>query len=165
MDSALVHELLYQEENFQSLDFNNYIKTLIDCLYNSFELAPDNIKFNLFIDNLKDVNISIDTAIPCGLILNELISNSLKHAFPNKDFLSSDAAIKQDEITIKLYKESAEKISLLYKDNCVGLPEGFDFRNTESLGLQLIVSLVQQIKGTIQKLDMPGTAYQIIFKV
>ncbi len=161
---ALVHELLYQEENFQSLDFNNYIRTLIDYLYNSFELAPDDIKFNLHVDNLKDVNISIDTVIPCGLILNELISNSLKHAFPESSF-SANGSTPQKEITIKLYKEANNLIILNYEDNGVGLPQGFDFTKSDTLGLQLIVGLVQQIKGPIKRLEHTGTAYEINFNV
>ena len=119
---ALVHELLYQEGNFQSLDFNNYIKTLTEYLYNSFELAPEDIKCNLYVDQLSDVNISIDTAIPCGLILNELISNSLKHAFPSHSFFTANNANKHKEITIKLYKENNDQLSLIFEDNGIGLP-------------------------------------------
>ncbi|NIU86158.1 MAG: HAMP domain-containing protein [Nitrosopumilaceae archaeon] len=166
MSMALVHELLYQEENFQSLDFNNYIKTLIDYLYDSFELEPGDIKFNLYIDNLKDViNISIDTVIPCGLILNELILNSLKHAFTGNGFSSANGSNKQKEITIRLYKESGNVVNLDFEDNGIGLPEGFDFTKSESLGLQLIVGLVKQIRGTINRVEQAGTAYNITFSI
>ncbi len=162
MSMALVHKLLYQEGNFQSLDFNNYIKTLTQYLYNSFELAPEDIKCNLYVDQLSDVNISIDTAIPCGLILNELISNSLKHAFPSHSFFTAN---KHKEITIKLYKENNDQLSLIFEDNGIGLPKDFDFTKSDSLGLQLIVGLVQQIKGTIKQLEHNGTAYKISFRV
>lgn len=114
---------------------------------------------------LSDVNISIDTAIPCGLILNELISNSFKHAFPSHSFKSANTTNSHKEITIKLYKENNDQVSLMFEDNGVGLPKDFDFTKSDSLGLQLIVGLVQQIKGTIKQLEHNGTAYKISFRI
>ncbi len=73
-------------------------------------------------DQLSDVNISIDTAIPCGLILNELISNSLKYAFPSHSFFTANTSNKHKEITIKLYKENNDQLSLIFEDNGIGLP-------------------------------------------
>ena len=99
---------------------------------------------------LSNVNISIDTAIPCGLILNELISNSLKHAFPNHSVTTANTTNNHNEITIKLYKENNDQLSLIFEDNGIGLPKDLDFTKSDSLGLQLIVGLVQQIKGTIR---------------
>ena len=115
--------------------------------------------------NSQSKNIGIDTAIPCGLILNELISNSLKHAFPSHSFFTANTANKHKEITIKLYKENNDQLSLIFEDNGIGLPKDFDFTKSDSLGLQLIVGLVQQIKGTIKQLEHNGTAYKISFKV
>ncbi len=114
---------------------------------------------------LSNVNISIDTAIPCGLILNELISNSLKHAFPNHSVTTANTTNNHNEITIKLYKENNDQLSLIFEDNGIGLPKDFDFTKSDSLGLQLIVGLVRQIKGTIKQLEHNGTAYKISFKV
>ena len=165
MSMALVHELLYQGDNFQSLNFYDYITTLIDYLYSSFELAPEDIKFNLYVDQLSDVNINIDTAILCGLILNELISNSFKHAFPNHNSTAANTSNNHNEITIKLNKENNDQVSLIFEDNGIGLPKDIDFTNPNTLGLQLIVGLVQQIKGTIKKLEHDGTAYKINFNV
>ena len=99
---------------------------------------------------LSNVNISIDTAIPCGLILNELISNSLKHAFPNHSVTTANTTNNHNEITIKLYKENNDQLSLIFEDNGIGLRKDMDFTKSDSLGLQLIVGLVQQIKGTIR---------------
>ena len=114
---------------------------------------------------LSNVNISIDTAIPCGLILNELISNSLKHAFPNHSVTTANTTNNHNEITIKLYKENNDQLSLIFEDNGIGLPKDFDFTKSDSLGLQLIVGLVQQIKGTIKQLEHNGTAYKISFRI
>jgi len=165
MSMALVHELLYQGDNFQSLNFYDYITTLIDYLYSSFELAPEDIKFNLYVDQLSDVNINIDTAILCGLVLNELISNSFKHAFPNRNSTAVNSSNNHNEITIKLNKENNDQVSLIFEDNGIGFPKDIDFTNTDTLGLQLIVGLVQQMKGTIKKLEHDGTAYKINFNV
>jgi len=165
MSMALVHELLYQGDNFQSLNFYDYITTLIDYLYSSFELAPEDIKFNLYVDQLSNFNINIDTAILCGLILNELISNSFKHAFPNHNSTAANTSNNHNEITIKLNKENNDLVSLIFEDNGIGFPKDIDFTNPNTLGLQLIVGLVQQMKGTIKKLEHDGTAYKINFNV
>jgi two-component sensor histidine kinase len=111
------------------------------------------IKLNLDLE--KSVVIGIDSAVPCGLIVNELVSNSLKHAFPEG---------QGGEIHISLHSDDTDTITLVVGDNGVGLPEGLDFHKTESLGLQLTVSLVSQLCGSIDVDTTSGTTFTIRFR-
>ena len=103
---------------------------------------------------MDDVFLGIDTAVPCGLILNELVSNSLKHAFPGG---------REGEIRIELRLDDDKKFTLMVSDNGVGIPKDLDFRNTESLGLQLVDTLVNQLEGTIELDRSGGTAFKTTF--
>jgi two-component sensor histidine kinase len=105
--------------------------------------------------NIKDVLLDINTAIPCGLIINELVSNFLKYAFPDG---------REGEIQIKLYASKDDTFSLIVRDNGIGLPEDLDFRDTESLGLQLVTALVEQLEGTIELDRSEGAAFGIVFE-
>ena len=113
-----------------------------------------------------NVCLGIDSAVPCGLILNELISNSLKHAFPsNGNGLPSaygrDGA--KGEIRVELRAHNGHDLSLMVSDNGVGFSRGLDFRSTSSLGLQLVNTLVNQLDGAIELDNNRGTAFQITF--
>ena len=101
------------------------------------------------------VILNLDTATPCGLILTELVSNSLKHAFPEG---------RQGEILIKLHSDKNETFTLTFQDNGIGFPEDIDFRKTNTLGMQLVTSLVGQLKGTIELDRTKGTEFKITFK-
>lgn len=103
--------------------------------------------------------MNIDTTIPCGLIINELISNALKYAFVRG---SKD---KKAEIRIKLYRDKADNVELIISDNGIGFPKDLDFRNTKSLGLQLVCVLVDQLGGNIKLDRNKGTAFTIKFKL
>jgi two-component sensor histidine kinase len=103
---------------------------------------------------VSDVHMDIKRAIPCGLIITELISNSLKHAFPNG---------KKGEIVVEMYPDKGEKYKLVISDNGVGFPEGLDFRQTKSLGMRLVVDLVNQLNGTIELRREKGTEFRIEF--
>lgn len=153
---ALVHEKLYQSKDLANIDFAGYIQSLAVNLFRSYGANQNGIIPKIRVDN---VSLGIDTAIPCGLIINELVSNSLKYAFPNG---------RKGEIWIELYAENTgneSKYTLIVGDNGTGLPEGMDFRNTESLGLQLVNTLVSQIGGTIElNSDAAGTEFRIKFK-
>ncbi len=98
--------------------------------------------------------IPIDTAIPCGLIINELVSNALKHALPDG---------RRGEIRIEMNKDE-NGVGIIFEDNGVGFPEGMDFRNTETLGLQLVNMLVAQLDGSIEMVGNGGTRYVITLK-
>ncbi len=147
---AMVHETLYQSEGFAKIGFSGYIKNLVTYLLQSY-VDRDHVNVITDVDN---VFLDIDTAIPCGLIINELVTNSLKHAFPNRT---------NGQISIKLMR-SDNKFILEVKDNGIGFPKLLDFRNTESLGLQLINSLVMQLDGNIELKLNSGTEFRIVFQ-
>lgn len=151
---AIIHENLYQSHNLARINFDEYIQKLVSGLFNSYG-TMGLIKTEL---DLCKVSLDIDTAVPCGLILNELITNSIKHAFPiNKNH-------EYGLINVKLYKESEEMVEIVVSDNGVGFPEDIDFQNTSSLGLQLVNALVNQINGTIELKNTDGTEFKIRFK-
>jgi PAS domain S-box-containing protein len=146
---ALVHERLYQSENLANIDFNKYIRDLAYNLRRSYGAT------GIVLNVECDVSLGIDTAIPCGLIINELISNSLKHAFPGN---------REGEIRI-VFHSLNENIELIVCDNGVGLPDGMDFRNTESLGLHLVTILAEgQLRGEISVDTSKGTMFRIVFQ-
>ncbi len=152
---ALIHEKLYRSENLARIDLAEYINDLSTYLFRSHKAASRGIKLNL---QTRHVLLSIDTAVPCGLILNELISNALKHAFPLENGTSNH------EILINLDSFS-DKVSLRIADNGVGFPKDIDFQNTASLGLKIVNSLVTQLDGNIELFNQTGTEFQIIFSV
>ena len=149
---AFIHESLYQTKDFSSINFTEYIVNLSQNLIHSYSNFDHEIKLNL---DIQDVFLNLDLAIPCGLIINEIVSNALKYAFDEKT--------EDGEISIKM---SLNKDNLVLKigDNGKGLPKNIDYRNTESLGLQLVVTLTDQLSGTIELNSEKGTNYTIIFK-
>ncbi|TDJ08500.1 MAG: response regulator [Deltaproteobacteria bacterium] len=156
---ALVHEHLYGSEDIEHFDFSEYIESLLDNLLTAFNIHPGSIKTNLDLENIK---LDIDKALPCSLIINELISNSFKHAFP--DMLSSDKSSKKDnKIDIKIHQSKNSHILINIGDNGIGFPKNIDFSNTITLGLQLVCSLVDQLKGTIELSNKAGTKFTISF--
>ncbi len=148
---ALIHEKLYQSDDLAKTNFAEYIRSLVNDLFRSYSISSRSIKLNL---DVGEVRLSIDTAIPCGLIINELVSNSLKHAF-----LSTD----QCEIGIYLHNNGQDCYTLIVQDNGCGLPPEIDFRRTRSLGLQLVCSLVKQLHGTIDLSNHAGAQFRISF--
>ncbi|WP_414468792.1 histidine kinase dimerization/phosphoacceptor domain -containing protein [Methanobacterium sp. ACI-7] len=152
---AFIHEQLYQSSNFTSIQFSEYIQNLVTYLLHYYTLKPSQI--NLKID-VEDVYLDLNTSIPCGLIINELVTNSLKHAFP-ANFVQGE----NKEISIKMSSSNKNKYILSVTDNGIGLPDGFDFKNIKSLGLQLVKNLVNQLDGTIEINARDGTQFNIIF--
>lgn len=149
---AIIHENLYQTTNFSSIDFASYIQNLgtnLNALY-----YQENYKIYLKYD-LQLVEISLDQAVPSGLILNELITNSLKYAFID--------STKNNEILISL-KEEQNRIYLRVKDNGIGLPPNFDIEKSDTLGLQLVSTLVEQLDATLSYNVEEGTDFQISFE-
>ncbi|GAB6055392.1 PAS domain S-box protein [Methanobacterium alkalithermotolerans] len=148
---ALIHEKLYRSSNLARINFSNYVESLVEGLISSYSKIPGQI--NVIID-IEDISLNIETAMPCGLIINELVSNSIKHGF--KDQLSG-------EIKIKIQQEKGI-CTILISDNGSGFPEDIDFKNTNSLGMQLVTSLVSQIDGEIELSTHKGTCFRIIFE-
>lgn len=150
---ALIHEMLYQSMDLAHINFNDYIMDLTKGLYRAY--GVDSSKIVLKID-AADILLGVDSAIPCGLIINELLSNSLKYAFPDG---------RKGKIDIALRKINEREIELIVGDNGTGLPADLDFRNTGSLGLKLVTMLAEdQLEGKIE-LDMTeGTKFRVRFK-
>ena len=149
---ALIHEQLYQSEHLDRIDLPPYVQNLVANLYQSFGCGNTAIQFNL---NLDPIYLNIETAIPCGLIINELVSNSLKYAF---------AQSLVGEINIDFHKINSQEFQLIIQDNGSGFPHGFDVENAETLGLRLVRMLAYQLEASIAIDSQCGTCYNIIFK-
>ncbi|MEN6572922.1 PAS domain S-box protein [Methanobacterium aggregans] len=145
---AMVHEKLYKSESMSKIDFKQYMSDLVDSLSYNHRINPDNIK-----KKMEPVLFDVETAIPCGLIINELVTNTFKHAFPDE---------KMGEITVELYKDN-DTVFLKVADNGIGFPEDIDFKNTKSLGLKLVNSLVMQLDGKIELDRTKGTVFTVSF--
>jgi PAS domain S-box-containing protein len=148
---AVLHEILYQSENLAQVDFAEYTQRLSSYLVRSYtdNVQPITIKLNI-----AKVSLSIDTAIYCGLIINELVSNSFKYAFP---------AGRIGEICINLRAENDNQFTLAVSDNGIGLPPDMELHQVESLGLQLVTMLTKQLEGSIELDRSNGTAFKIVF--
>jgi Amt family ammonium transporter len=150
---ALIHEKLYRSKDFANVEFNDYIKTLVNDLFASYKVSTSRVALKLDIEN---ISLGIDTAIPTGLIINELVSNSLKYAFPEG---------KDGEIKIFLRSLNDGENKLIVSDNGVGLPESLDIKKAESLGLRMITNLTERsLHGKVNINKSNGTEFQIIFK-
>ncbi|HOP40502.1 MAG TPA: PAS domain S-box protein [Geobacteraceae bacterium] len=148
---ALIHEKLYRSESLAIIDFREYIEDLVEYLFATSVRNPDLLELAV---DVGEVSLGMDEAIPCGLIVNELLSNSLKHAFP---------CDRKGAISVQCHAEGDGLITLVVSDNGIGLPSGLDFRNTESLGLQLVTILVKQLRGDIE-VGGAGTTFTIRFR-
>ncbi len=150
---SLVHEKLYLSKDLASIDSYDYIIDLVNEIYSFYEISA-NIKLNL---DIEHIFLDIDLAVPCGLIISELISNSLKHAFPNN---------RQGELNVSFsLNENDNNIKLVISDNGIGFPGDVNFKNTNSLGLQLVTNLVEkQLHGTVEQSIDTGTNYSIYFQ-
>lgn len=147
---AFIHESLYQNKDFSQINFSEYIVNLVKNLFYSFETNQQKIKTNFAVE---PIFLNLDLSIPCGLIVNELVSNALKYAFDD----GREGAVF---ITLKKHRD---KIKIVVADNGRGIPDSIDFRNTETLGLQLVSTLTEQINGTITMNRNKGTTFEIIF--
>ena len=150
---ALIHEQLYQTEDFANIDFGEYIKILTNGLLTSSGVNTNKIRLNI---EVKDVFFDIENAIPCGLIINELVSNSLKHAFPQG---------KEGEISINLRSTNEDEFELSVSDNGIGISGDLDIEQTGTMGLQLVKVLAEnQLGGKIDLDRAGGTQFKIKFK-
>jgi PAS domain S-box-containing protein len=148
---ALMHEDLYQKDNLASIDFAEYMSNLADNLMVSYGAASNGISLEL---DLNSALLILDTAIPCGLIVNELLSNSFKYAFQGRS---------SGRIYLGFHPTEDNHFYIKVSDNGVGFPEGMDFRKSKSMGLQLVTVLVEQLGGTIEMDVENGTTFQIRF--
>ncbi|MBN2001627.1 PAS domain S-box protein [candidate division KSB1 bacterium] len=150
---ALVHEKLYQSKDLSSINLHDYIRELAKLLVKSYSVEKDKVSLVLDIENIY---VLLDTAIPCGLLLNELVSNIMKHAFPGS---------KKGEILVRISRTDQKQIELLVADNGIGVPDGFDFRAKKSLGLQTIFIIAEhQLQGEIKFEVENGVSCFIRFK-
>ncbi len=164
---AAIHEILYKTNHLSDINFYQYIRILIGQLFSSYGIDPDKISLKI---SIKDVSLNIEQAIPLGLIVNELLSNSLKHAFPFDKIRSGSFDLdrvkpEEHEIRISLTSAPDNKIKLIVCDNGVGMPKDLDIRTSDSLGLDLVTVITEnQLKGEVD-LDrsVKGTKFQIIF--
>jgi two-component sensor histidine kinase len=149
---ALVHERLYQSQDLSQIDFAKYIDSLSHYWLRSYAVDPGAVRLRL---DVKDVYLTIETAVPCALLINELASNALKHAFPNG---------RRGEISVYMRPgATTESYVLRVTDNGVGFPADFDIESSDTLGMQLVTTLVSQIEGTMELDDQGGTAFTVTF--
>jgi PAS domain S-box-containing protein len=148
---ALIHEKLYQSENLAKIDFERYLDTLCVYLFHSYKVDMNRVKF---IVDAKDIFLGINTAVPLGLIVNELVSNSLRHAFPDG---------RKGEICVSIRLDKKGKFLLEVIDTGIGIPEEWNHRKTKTLGMQLVTDLAKQIYGVFELRREEGTKFRIMF--
>ncbi len=150
---ALLHEKLYRSPDLTSVDYAEYIKSVATNLFRSYGVNSELISLSIVVDH---VSWGLDTAIPASLIINELISNSLKYAFPDG---------RAGEITVELHSNDLSFFTLAVSDDGIGIPGHIDVERTESLGLQLVHALTQELDGTLSLDRSKGTKFIITFTV
>jgi len=148
---ALVHETLWQSKNLSRIDMSEYSRTLTRRLFESYGISSDTLGLNL---NIAPVSFSMETAVSCGQLINELVSNCLKHAFPNG---------RTGDVTVELLSNGNDTYLLTVSDNGVGLPPDFEVGKAESLGWQLVPMLVEQLNGTFELQERAGTTVRLTF--
>jgi PAS domain S-box-containing protein len=148
---ALIHEKLYESGGLARLNFADYVTSLMQSIWSAHGVVGARVKLHL---EVEPVAVSVETAVPCGLILNELVGNALKHAFP-----SAEGAV-----TVGVCREPATgQLRLWVRDNGVGLPADLDWRRARSLGLRLVQMLARQLEGSVETGPGPGTEFLIRF--
>lgn len=150
---AMIHEKLYQSDRLSKINFSDYIKSFIEYLIQAFDFKTSNIKI---IQNVEDINVTIDFAIPCAQLINEIISNSMKHAF-NTDDINTNK-----EISV-IFKTDDDNYYLNISDNGKGIPNNINLTDPKTLGLLLVNAFVEQLKGNIEADIKNGTLFKITF--
>lgn len=148
---SMIHERLYRTHDLSSINIAEYMYSLGRMLLDFYRIGEDRIKFDF---SIPDMPLDVEKMIPCGLIVNELITNALKYAFPDD---------REGKIRIEFRKISGKEYVLLVGDDGIGLPEDLDIHHTESLGMQLVTSLVKQLNGTLEVSGNNGTEFRIRF--
>jgi two-component sensor histidine kinase/HAMP domain-containing protein len=146
---ALIHEKLYRSESLARIDFGEYVRDLSRTIIRTYN--PTGVVLEI---DVEGIFLGVDTAIPCGLIINELVSNSLKYAFPGEG---------RGRVFIQMASQQEGEVVLFAGDDGIGLPSDIDFRKSNTLGLQLVFMLTQQLGGTIELQSEQGAAFKIVF--
>jgi two-component sensor histidine kinase len=149
---ALLHETLYRSQNLAHVNFASYIESICNHLIHSYGPKAARVKLE---QRMEEVSIDLDQAVACGLIINELVSNALKHAFPEG---------RAGRITVELQTAAQDQIVLRVADDGVGLPARLDLRQTETLGHQLVFMLAEKLRGAVEVTRDQGTAFRITFQ-
>jgi len=147
---ALVHENLYRSKDLAQVEFSEYVRSLVDSLPRSSSTGTD----VAITQDIQECSLSIETAVPCGLIINELVTNALKHAFPGG---------RSGSISVELRRAEPDNWVLLVTDDGIGLPADVDAKMTKSLGLELVSLLVKQLSGALEIHRNGGTTFQLTF--
>lgn len=148
---ALIHEQLYQSPDYGRVPFSEYARTLATNIFHASGLSPGAVSLHVEIDDLA---LPVDKAIPCGLILNELITNALKHAFPDE---------RTGNLRVELRRTAPGQLQLVVADDGKGIPAGVEPRRSRSLGMQLVATLTAQLDGTCEMRREGGTSFRITF--
>jgi two-component sensor histidine kinase len=148
---ALLHELLYQSDDLAVVEFSKYIRRMVDHLFRSYGVDHRQIRLR---PELDPVGLELDDALPCGLLISEVISNCLKHGFPKG---------RVGEVRILLRRQSAATVALVLSDNGVGLPAGLDWTTSRSLGLRLVRALADQLRAKLDIRSQGGTEVKLVF--
>jgi two-component sensor histidine kinase len=148
---ALLHEILYQSEDLATVDFAKYARRMVEHLFRSYGVDSRQIRLRTELD---PVGIELDDALPCALLISEVISNSLKHGFPER---------REGEIGIVLRSQSGTGVSLQISDNGVGLPANVDWKISRSLGLRLVRALAEQLHASLNVRSQGGTEVHLVF--
>src|SRR5262249_41659305 len=149
---ALIHEQLYQSQDYANVPFSEYARVLVNNVFRTMGMSHDSVKLDLALAN---VAVPVDKAIPCGLPLNELITTALKHGVKDR---------RDGQLGVELAR-SGGTIRLVVADNGVGLPPDLDVRGTRSLGLRLVNTLVRQLRGTLAIGGQDGARFELSFAV
>jgi two-component sensor histidine kinase len=147
---ALVHERLYLSGDIEGANLSEYLKDLVENIFVSYNANASPVAVTV---DAPGIRLDMDTMVPCGLIVNELVTNTLRHAFRNG---------REGELTVVASREQTPWLLLVVKDNGVGLPEGLDIRNTPSFGMRIVTSLVSQVGGSMDVLRDAGTEFRIM---
>jgi PAS domain S-box-containing protein len=152
LSMSMVHEALYQSESFSEIDFADYLESFVRRLLSSYCADPNQVELRI---NAESVTIGIDQAIPCGLIVHELVSNAFKHAFP--------AGRKKKGLLEVMFRRVGNDLRLTVRDNGAGLPESISFAKSESLGFRLVGILIEQLDGKMSVKRKPGAEFIVTF--
>lgn len=150
---AFVHETLYGSETQAVIDFKTYISKVVKQIFRTYKTSMDRVKLEV---DTEDIKLGIEQATPLGLITNELVANSLKYAFPEN---------RSGEIVIRLRAVEQDIKEFVFSDSGIGIPEGLDWRNTDSLGLRLVILLAEnQLDGIVSMDRGKGTHFTVRFR-
>ncbi|RMF04689.1 MAG: PAS domain S-box protein [Chloroflexi bacterium] len=151
---ALVHENLYRSDDFSRINMEKHIRGLTRHLFHTYKKPEQAIGLNINVS--PDIQLTLESAIPCGLLINELVSNALKYAFP-------DSRREDSRILVSLYSEGPGTLALQVHDNGIGFPPEFNVETADSLGLKLVNALTHQLDGRLEILPGPGAGFKITF--